>query len=161
MRGQEKVTKKKATPLHRPSGSRVETNRRALHQLALAGRTQRDPLRSSNRVPLFSRLFASTRRLSKGKPGVDPRAGAAAMIVMCNRRCSREVPFYVAEKRSRAGRQGAACLSPAVSRVVCGSPGRVAAPPRVASIAGEPQADIAGVAFSLVTFAHMPWHVRP
>ena len=150
---QKKGTKEKATPLHRPSGSRIEANVRALHQLALTDCTKRSLSRSSNTVTLFSRPFASIRRLSKGNPGGNPRTAEYSIVARQNRWCIPWVPFYVAEKRSRTGRKGAACLSSAVSRVVCGSPGRVAAPPRAASIAGKPQADIAGVAFFLVTFS--------
>ena len=144
---QKKETKEKATPLHRPSGSRVETRGRALHQLALAGRPKRDPQRSADTVTLSSRPRASTRRLSKGNPGVDPRTPEASAAVKKNRWCIGWVPFYVAEKRSHTGRKGAACLSSAARGVLCPVSGRVAAPPRVASIAGKPKADIVGVAF--------------
>ena len=93
LRGQEKVTKKKATPLRRPSGSRAETRERALHQLALAGRKQRDPLRSSNTVPLFPRPHAPTRQLSKGKPGVNQRAAEFSIIARGCQWCVLWVPF--------------------------------------------------------------------
>ena len=152
LRGQEKVTKKKATPPRRPSGSRIEANGRALHQLALTDCTKRSLSRSSNTVTLFSRPSTSIRRLSKGNPGVDPPAVRDFFAAEKKRWCIPWVPFYVAEKRSRTGRKGAACPSSAVGRVLCDPPGRVAAPPRVASIAGKPKADIVGVAFSLVTF---------
>ena len=150
---QKKETKEKATPLHRPSGSRIEVNGRALHQLALTDCTKRSLSRSSVTVPLFSHPHASTRRFSKGNPGVNPRAAEYSIVAGQNRCCPRWVPFYVAEKRSHTGRKGAACLSSAARGVLCPVSGRVAAPPRVASIAGKPQADIVGVAFFLVTFS--------
>ena len=83
----------------------------------------------------------------QGEPGVDPRAAKLWITVRENRWCIHWVPFYVAEKRSRTGRKGAACLSSAARGVLCPVSGRVAAPPRGASIAGKPKADIVGVAF--------------
>ena len=53
LRGQEKVTKEKAAPPHRPSGSLRCSPSRAAHQLALAGHTKRALLRTSNTVRLF------------------------------------------------------------------------------------------------------------
>ncbi len=53
LHGQEKVTKEKAAPLHRPSGSLRCSPSRAAHQLALAGHTKRVLLRTSNTVRLF------------------------------------------------------------------------------------------------------------
>lgn len=58
-----------ATPHRPPSGSRDGTRGRALHQLALAGRTKRGPLRSSDRVPLF---FPPTRSVSAALKGNAP-----------------------------------------------------------------------------------------
>jgi len=53
LRGQEKVTKEKAAPLHRPAGSLRCSPARAAHQLALAGHTKRALLRTSNTVRLL------------------------------------------------------------------------------------------------------------
>ena len=144
---QKKETKEKATPLPRPSGSRIEANGRALHQLALTDCTKRSLSRSSNTVPLLSRPFTSIRRLSKGNPEGSLRAAEYSILAGQKRWCIRWIPFYVAEKRSYTGRKGAACLSSAARGVLCPVSGRVAAPPRVASIAGKPKADIVGVAF--------------
>ena len=152
LRGQEKVTKKKATPLHRPSGSRIEANGRALHQLALTDCTKRSLSRSSNTVPLFSPSVHFDSATQQGEPG-DQSTGS--QILYCSKKESMVHPLgslLVAEKRSHTGRKGAACLSSAARGVLCPVSGRVAAPPRVASIAGKPKADIVGVAFSLVSF---------
>ena len=65
--GQEKVTKEKAAPLHRPAGSLRCSPARAAHQLALAGHTKRALLRTSDTVRLLP-VRAELLGGAEGKP---------------------------------------------------------------------------------------------
>ena len=73
LRRQEKVTKKKATPVCRPSGSLDQPQASGAAQLALAGRTPRAPLRNSNNARLNLRLLVVDRGGAQGKKKRRPK----------------------------------------------------------------------------------------
>ena len=66
LRRQKKVTQEKATPVYRPSGSLDQPQASGAAQLALAGSTQRAPLRSSDSARLNLRLLAADRGGAQG-----------------------------------------------------------------------------------------------
>jgi hypothetical protein len=63
---QNKVTKEKATPVCRPSGSLDQPQASGAAQLDLAGRTPRAPLRDSNSARLNLHLLAPDLRRRSG-----------------------------------------------------------------------------------------------
>ncbi len=139
---------RKGDPTSLPCGSRVGARGRALHQLALARGTKRPVLRSSDTV---RSLPARARQIAALK-GDNPRCRSRVMPPLRQALADARRPLVCRrEAQPPEGKRG--WVSELRSRhVLCALPGRVPAPPRVASIAGEPKADTPGVAFSLVTF---------
>jgi hypothetical protein len=68
-----KVTKEKATPVCRPSGSLDQLQASGAAQLALTGHTKRAPLRSSNSARLNLRSLAVDRGGAQGKKKIEPK----------------------------------------------------------------------------------------